>query len=87
MLRIIDLGFKYKSTMALDRINLSIQDGESILLTGANGSGKTTLLKILAGLLPIQTGKILYDDKELSQEDLKLLCGYVFHNPINQIIG
>ncbi|WP_041082864.1 energy-coupling factor ABC transporter ATP-binding protein [Thermotoga profunda] len=87
MLRIIDLGFKYRSTTALDRINLSIQDGESILLTGANGSGKTTLLKILAGLLPIQTGKILYDDKELSQEDLKFLCGYVFHNPINQIIG
>ncbi len=87
MLRVVDLSFSYRSAVALKKVNLSIHDGDFILLVGANGSGKTTLLKILAGLLPIQTGKIFSDDRELSQQDLRLLSGYVFHNPINQITG
>lgn len=87
MLQAIDLSFRYGSTVVLDKMNLLIHDGDFILLTGANGSGKTTFLKILAGLLPVQAGKILHNNRELSQEDLKLLCGYIFHNPTNQIIG
>lgn len=87
MLKITNLSFKYKSKIALNDINLLIHDGDFLLLTGANGSGKTTLLKILSGLLPIQSGKIFHNTEELSQKDLKMLCGYVFHNPVNQIIG
>lgn len=38
-----------------------LQEGALLLLKGANGSGKTTLLKILSGLLPPDSGKILWE--------------------------
>ncbi|ABV33971.1 MULTISPECIES: energy-coupling factor ABC transporter ATP-binding protein [Pseudothermotoga] len=87
MLEIIDLTFYYGNIKALDRVTFKIKDGSFVLIVGANASGKTTLLKILCGLLPIQKGKIMFDKKELSQNDLRYLCGYVFHNPLNQIVG
>ncbi|MGB9820489.1 MAG: energy-coupling factor ABC transporter ATP-binding protein [Pseudothermotoga sp.] len=87
MLQVVNLSFQYKIDKALDQVNLAVHDGDFLLLTGANGSGKTTLLKILAGLLPVQSGEILFDGRVLSQNDLRMLCGYVFHNPVNQIIG
>jgi heme ABC exporter ATP-binding subunit CcmA len=40
----------------LRRLDLRVQRGEVLLLTGANGAGKTTLLRALAGLLPIAAG-------------------------------
>ena len=39
-----------------EKINLSLNDGDSVALTGRNGSGKTTLLKVLAGLLQASRG-------------------------------
>ncbi len=60
MLQVVNLSFQYKIDKALDQVNLAVHDGDFLLLTGANGSGKTTLLKILAGLLPVQSGEILF---------------------------
>jgi len=86
-LQVFDLSFSYREVRVLEDLNFSVSEREFVLLTGANGSGKTTLLKLLAGLLPVQKGKISLDGKQLSRQDLRILCGYVFHNPINQIVG
>jgi len=46
---------------AVGPINLTIQKGELIFITGGNGSGKSTFLKLLTGLYPPETGQIIMD--------------------------
>ena len=47
-------------------INLEIQRGEILFITGGNGSGKSTLLRVLTGLYPLTSGRILIDGKAVS---------------------
>ncbi|MEH0835039.1 ABC transporter ATP-binding protein [Pectobacterium cacticida] len=51
--------------VALDRINLAIENAEFVCLLGPSGCGKTTLLRIIAGLLSCDGGKITLDDRDL----------------------
>lgn len=44
-----------------ENLNLTITDGEFVVLIGASGCGKTTLLNIIAGIEPIDNGKIIVD--------------------------
>jgi putative ABC transport system ATP-binding protein len=53
----------------LDCIDLEINEGESVAITGASGSGKTTLLGILAGLDTASEGVVRLMDAELSSLD------------------
>lgn len=48
---------KYKEVLAVDHIDLSIQEGEIVGFLGPNGAGKTTTLKMLSGLLHPTSGK------------------------------
>jgi ATP-binding cassette subfamily C protein len=59
------LGFKYsaKSNYLFDNINLNIEKGDIIGISGENGSGKTTLCNILLSLIPPSNGKIIVNDK------------------------
>jgi putative ABC transport system ATP-binding protein len=50
---------------ALDSVNLEINQGEFIAITGASGSGKTTLLNMLGGLDTPTSGKVFYDDEDI----------------------
>ena len=53
----------------LDQINLNVQQGESVAITGASGSGKTTLLGLLAGLDVPSTGDVKLLNQSLTQLD------------------
>ncbi|RYC48072.1 ABC transporter ATP-binding protein [Pectobacterium zantedeschiae] len=55
----------FEGYVALDRINLSIENAEFVCLLGPSGCGKTTLLRIIAGLLSCDGGKITLDDRDL----------------------
>ena len=59
VIKLENISKKYGSFLALDNINLEIQDGEIIGLIGPNGAGKTTTLKLIAKLLRPNSGKIL----------------------------
>ena len=69
-------------------INLIINAGEIALMTGPSGSGKTTLLTLIGGLRTVQTGSIVFLDRELRKASQKQLVearrqiGYIFqaHN-------
>jgi ABC-type lipoprotein export system ATPase subunit len=52
--------FDERDRIILDHVSLTVGKGESIAITGPSGSGKTTLLSILAGLLPADSGRLLY---------------------------
>lgn len=43
-------------------IDLTLEAGELLTITGSNGSGKSTLLKMVAGLLPVESGAVRYND-------------------------
>lgn len=50
----------------LKGVDLSIEEGDNVVILGASGSGKSTLLNLLSGLERADGGKILYDDKEIT---------------------
>ena len=66
-----DIAFRYPAspTTALSRVSIEVASGEVIALVGANGSGKTTLAKILAGLLPADSGSITWNGTPVSAAD------------------
>jgi len=49
-------------------LNLTILKGEKIGIMGGSGSGKSTFLDILMGLLPVNEGKILFDEKNIKDD-------------------
>ncbi|NJI60352.1 ABC transporter ATP-binding protein [Microbacterium oxydans] len=58
-LRATDLTHHYGSTVALDRLSLTILDGEAVAIMGASGSGKSTLLLVLAGVIRPDSGTVM----------------------------
>ncbi|MBN3583345.1 ABC transporter ATP-binding protein [Algoriphagus aestuarii] len=52
-------------------LNLSLESGDSLAVTGGNGSGKSTLLKCISGSIPLTSGKILYskENRQISDSD------------------
>lgn len=58
-----DVTVNYGPVKALDRVNLTVRDGEIVSLFGPNGAGKSTVLKTIFGLLPIVSGKMLLRDQ------------------------
>ncbi len=70
----------------LTNINLHIQKGETVVITGHNGSGKSTLVKTVMGLVPVTSGKIYFNDIDITNmsisERAKLGIAYAFQNPV-----
>jgi ABC-type Mn2+/Zn2+ transport system ATPase subunit len=56
----------YRRHVVLSGLSFAIRKGEFFGIVGANGSGKTTILRVLLGLLPPMSGKVIY---ELSEQD------------------
>ncbi|WP_099827902.1 multiple monosaccharide ABC transporter ATP-binding protein [Oceaniglobus indicus] len=56
----------FPGVKALDRVNLTVREGEIHALVGENGAGKSTLMKVLSGVYPHGSydGKIIYDGEE-----------------------
>jgi ATP-binding cassette subfamily B protein len=57
----------------LHNISMSITKGEVVALVGENGSGKTTLVKVLANLYRPDSGRVLWDDKDVAMCDVEEL--------------
>lgn len=79
------VGFRYPGTErdVLHDINLTLHEGESLVLVGLNGAGKTTLLKLLTRLYDPTEGRILLDGEDLRDydvQDLYRMFGIIFQD-------
>ncbi len=63
----------------LDRVSLSIPGGQIVTLIGPNGSGKSSLLRVIAGLIPADSGSVRLDGQPISGPDPRI--GLVFQEP------
>jgi ABC-2 type transport system ATP-binding protein len=62
VLQVAALSKRYGEQHVLSDVSFDVRAGEVLGLIGPNGAGKTTLLEALAGLLPVDTGKVLWRD-------------------------
>ncbi|MDO5049185.1 MAG: sn-glycerol-3-phosphate ABC transporter ATP-binding protein UgpC [Actinomycetaceae bacterium] len=58
--------FSGASTPAVDSLDLQIEDGECVVLVGPSGCGKSTSLRMVAGLEPTTSGRVLIGDKDMT---------------------
>ena len=65
MLEMKNVNAGYGDLQVLFDVSLRVQPGECVALVGSNGAGKTSLLRIISGLLPIQSGTVTYEGKDL----------------------
>ncbi len=77
-----DVSFTHQtaSAPALSEVSFKAGRGETLAFVGPSGSGKTTLVKLLVGLYPPQSGRVLYNGKpgtELDLEELRAQLGFV----------
>jgi len=66
MLKIEDLRVNYGGIEAVKGISLEVPDKEIVTLIGANGAGKSTTLRTIAGLVKPASGRIFFQDKEIT---------------------
>jgi branched-chain amino acid transport system ATP-binding protein len=66
LLRVEGLGKRFGGFVALESIDLAVAPGERVGLIGPNGSGKSTLVNCLCGTLMNETGKVLFDGRDLA---------------------
>ena len=82
IIKIENLVKRYNELVALDHLNLEINEGEIFGLLGPNGSGKTTTINCILSLLNYDKGTIQVFGKEMNPDsyDLKRQIGVVMQN-------
>jgi multiple sugar transport system ATP-binding protein len=68
---LMDLVKTYGVFNAVNKVSLTVDDGEFVALVGPSGCGKTTTLNLVAGLIPVTSGKILIGDRVVNDLDPK----------------
>ena len=75
-----DVTFGYDEHMALEHMNLKVEQGEQVTLSGRTGAGKSTIMKLLLGLYEPQQGQIFLQGipvSEIRESEKRKLYGYV----------
>jgi branched-chain amino acid transport system ATP-binding protein len=66
MLEIRNLVCRYGKVAALKGISLKVPEKQLVVLVGANGAGKSTTLRAISGLVPAASGRIIFDDQDIT---------------------
>ena len=68
LLRVDDLYKRFGGIVALDGYNVRIRQGELVGLIGPNGAGKTTVFNLLSGVLTPTSGRIFFNEQDISRQ-------------------
>ena len=86
-----DENDKKETTIALDNINITVNEGDFVAILGRNGSGKSTFAKHINALLSPDEGTLFIDSMDATENKnripIRRTAGMVFQNPDNQIIA
>lgn len=70
----------------LRNLNLTVPDGKLVVITGPNGGGKTTLAKIIAGIYRQESGRIYFNQEDITDADIteraKMGISFAFQQPV-----
>ena len=86
LLELKDICFTRDNRKILDHINLDIDIEKFVAITGPNGSGKSTLVKIIMGIEKPDSGRVVFDGKDITDmpinERAKLGMSFAFQQPV-----
>ncbi|MBP1566872.1 MAG: ATP-binding cassette domain-containing protein [Oscillospiraceae bacterium] len=85
MIEIKELAKRFGEKTLFENMNLTIEQGEFLILLGDSGCGKTTLLNMIGGIENVDSGKILIDGKDISIKKNQMWLygekiGFLFQN-------
>lgn len=86
LLELKNVSFNRDNKQILDNVSLTIDMNKFIAITGPNGSGKSTLAKIIMGIEKPDSGKIIFDGKDITNMNISdranLGLGFAFQQPV-----
>ena len=88
-----NLSFRYKESQEyydVKGITFHVKRGEWLSIVGHNGSGKSTTVRLIDGLFEAESGEIVINGQQLTEEtvwSIRRQIGMVFQNPDNQFVG
>ncbi len=84
MIELINLCKAFDDNVVLDNVNLTIRDGETIVIIGRSGTGKSVMLKHIIGLMKPDSGQVIIDGQDVTRlggkelNELRLKFGMLF---------
>ncbi|MGB7055218.1 MAG: ATP-binding cassette domain-containing protein [bacterium] len=84
MIEIRNLSKRFDSLVVLDDVSFRVNDASLVVVLGPSGTGKTVLLKAMLGLLPVDSGEVLFDGRKIQTAtekeiyDIRKQVGFVF---------
>ena len=67
MLQLEQVRVSFGGLRALDGVDLTVGKGEFVAIVGPNGAGKTTLFRAISGVVPLESGRMLYEGRDLAE--------------------
>lgn len=67
LLRLEKVSKRFGGLVAVDGVDLEVQDGELIAIVGPNGAGKTTLFNIISGVFLPEEGKVFFEEQDITR--------------------
>lgn len=85
MIQLKELKKKFGEHVLFENVNLTVEDGEFLVITGKSGCGKSTLLNMIGGLEPATEGSIWVDSYEVTKKGVDVdyyrqVVGFLFQN-------
>jgi branched-chain amino acid transport system ATP-binding protein len=74
LLEIRDLNKSFKGLRAANSVNLKIEKGGCHSIIGPNGAGKTTLFNLISGYFPADSGKLIFQNREITGLSTEAIC-------------
>ena len=65
-LDVVDVRVTFGARAVLDRVTFTVEPGEVVALLGPSGSGKSTMLRVVAGLVAVESGRVLVDGEDVT---------------------